>query len=501
MEHSALRLLGVLPLALAAALPPYLTAPAPPAAPTATSAPVAPVQHRTLAADPALTSSDLGPGVALLMGGSGAPIPPMKLVQAAFDNYAVPKGFGDYALQVLFTPEGLQPIFSGIKSLPLDTSVAQGVSILNAAIKSQLEAGHNVFVGGVSQSATINAIEMANIANGSLGFTPAPGRLFFLSLGDPSNPNGGLLSRFDLPIGSHPTIGSLDITFSGAAPADTGIPADIYSLEYDGFADFPRYPLNLISDLNAFAGILFVHGRYIEGVTADAVTPEQIANALVLPTSEGYAGNTTYYMMPTDRLPLTELIEQLAGKPLADLLAPELRVIANLGYGADPAVGWSQTPADLPTPFGLFPSVDAAQFGTIVSALADGARQGFADFQSDLSDPATWTPASAPAGLFAAGPGPFDPPSLTAIVNALSSAAAQAYAMLLPTADVLNALLTTLPAHDLSLFLDYLQAGDLINAIGMPIAANVGMGTMAAGIEAMVVLETLPGIQAALSIF
>lgn len=45
-------------------------------------------------------------------------------------------------------------------------------------------------------------------------------------------------------------------------PSNTIYPTHIYTLEYDGFADFPRYPINLISDLNAFAGIYYVHNAY-----------------------------------------------------------------------------------------------------------------------------------------------------------------------------------------------------------------------------------------------
>jgi hypothetical protein len=36
--------------------------------------------------------------------------------------------------------------------------------------------------------------------------------------------------------------------------------------EYDGFADFPQYPLNVLADLNAIAGLLYVHPPYSEGI-------------------------------------------------------------------------------------------------------------------------------------------------------------------------------------------------------------------------------------------
>ncbi|MGH3561369.1 MAG: PE-PPE domain-containing protein, partial [Mycobacterium sp.] len=446
-------------------------------------------------------------GVALGMGGSGVPIPPENLVQTAFDNYLVPKGFGDYTPVRVFTPEGLQPIDSGIKSLPFDTSVAQGVTILNDTIKAQLEAGNNVVVGGVSQSATINAIEMQDIANGSLGpdFTLdklKPDQLQFLSLGDPSNPNGGVLSRFDLPIGSHPSIPSLGLTFSGAAPADTGIPTDIYTIEYDGFADFPRYPMNFVSDLNAVAGFAFAHPLYIQGLRGPGIglTPQQIADAQPLPVTDGYDGGTAYYMVPNDNLPLAQLIEMIAGKPLADLLEPDLRVLANLGYGTDPTQGWSDGPANVATPFGLFPTLDSDQFNTILQALVDGAEKGFHDFTADLA--AQSAPTGPAVDLFSTlAQGLADPPSFTDAVNAISAAAADAYAVLLPTADIINALTTSLPAYELSLFLDNIQAGDLADAIGLPAAANTGLSTIGLGFETLVLIEAVQNIESALSIF
>jgi PE-PPE domain len=35
-------------------------------------------------------------------------------------------------------------------------------------------------------------------------------------------------------------------------------PTNVYPLEYDGFADFPNYPINVFGDLNALVGIFFV---------------------------------------------------------------------------------------------------------------------------------------------------------------------------------------------------------------------------------------------------
>ncbi|ETW26509.1 hypothetical protein MGAST_18190 [Mycobacterium gastri 'Wayne'] len=78
-----------------------------------------------------------------------------------------------------------------------------------------------------------------------------------LRLGEPMNPNGGLLARF-----AGLSLPSLGQTFYGATPPNTVWPTHIYTLEYDGIADWPQYPINIICDLNAFAGLYYVHGLY-----------------------------------------------------------------------------------------------------------------------------------------------------------------------------------------------------------------------------------------------
>ncbi|UQX09643.1 hypothetical protein [Candidatus Mycobacterium methanotrophicum] len=48
-------------------------------------------------------------------------------------------------------------------------------------------------------------------------------------------------------------------------------------------------------------------------------------------------------------------------------------------------------------------------------------------------------------------------------------------ASLLPIADTANTLTTSLPAYDMSLFADQIEAGNLLGAIGDPIAADVAL--------------------------
>jgi hypothetical protein len=431
----------------------------------------------------ALSAASLPPfnalDVTLVLGPTGNPIPSQAYMNAFQKLYLR----SATALQSLFTPENLYPI-TGTKSLTLNASVEQGVSILDNAIQQQILANKTVTVSGYSQSSIIAALEMRNLAAGTSVFganPPTVDQLNFVLVGNEMNPNGGLLSRFP-----GLTIPSIGLTFYGSMPADTIYHVANYTLEYDGFADFPKYPINVVSDLNAVTGIIFVHTTYL------TIPQSQVDTAIQLPTSPGYTGNTNYYMIPTQNLPLLQPLRLLPGigNPLADLIQPDLKVIVNLGYG-DPNYGWSTSPADLPTPFGLFPSVPAS---TIVNALSTGTQQGIQAFNADLHGMAAqaMSPQSyslPPAPDLAATAANF--PSPAKIVNTFTSIVSTDYAALLPTADIGTALAVTLPLYDSELFVQQLAQGNLLNAIGFPIAADVGLTTVSGGVELLAVASAL----------
>ncbi|WP_310767685.1 PE family protein [Mycobacterium sp. Z3061] len=418
----------------------------------------------------------LGPAkplVSLIMGGTGDPNPPNSYVDAVSKLFirqdgAVPR--------VVFTPEQLYPL-TGVRSLTFDASVQQGVAILHNAILQQIGDGKHVTVFGYSQSAEIASLEMRQLAALGAG-APSPADLDFVLIGDPMNPNGGLLQRF---VGlSLPSVG---VSMVGATP-DNVYTTTIYTREYDGLADFPRYPLNLVSDLNAFFGIGAVHFGYPH------LTQDQVDTALTLGTQGPTM--TTYKMIPTPNLPLLDPLRIIPflGNPLADLLQPDLRVIVNLGYG-DPAYGWSTTPANVPTPFGLFPPVSPGQ---VAQALVVGAQQGVHDFLADLRSISATPPPLTPLwpdllpALLGPTPGPIAPTPAN-IVNTVASIISTDYAVLLPTADIVTAATLSLPAYDAGLFVNGLAQGSLVKAIGDPIAANTAMLTMAGLLEVLTIAE------------
>jgi hypothetical protein len=464
--------------------------------------------------------------IGLVIGGSGDPLPGPIYVQAAnnlyIDNplhpiytdvtYPAPYANG------LYTPEGWYPI-EGVHQLyinyPLDsggfsdqsTSVGQGVTILENAINSNLAADDASTVFGYSQSSIIatQVMELLDSSGTPGGGSIPSDDLQFLLIGDPNNPNGGLLERFN---GFETTSGhtvpdqlnlpTLGAAFDGATPSDDYV-TNIYTLEYDGLADFPRYPLDFFSDLNAVLGLELIHGTYLNQGFGETTGPtaEQIANATLLPGSalDGTTDSLTNYYMIDQTAPLVSILPT----QLQELLGPDLTYLVNLGYG-DGSLGYSDTPADVATPFGLAPDVSLS---TVLSTLATDTEDGFQNLTSGTDPYATAAVDTAASGqsfsdlMSALSADAANPAaSLTDFVNDLSAAASTLYSTLLPTADIVNALVTSGPAYYLSLFTDNLATGDLTDAIGLPIAADTALNTLAAGFEFDVISSAISSITA-----
>jgi hypothetical protein len=439
---------------------------------------------------PGIASAD---DIAFVIGGSGLPIPPTSLVEGADALFINPLHPG-YLAEPLFTPEGLYPL-TGPDTLPLDTSVEEGVAILNDTLQQQIAGGNNLVVFGLSQSTVIASEEMAALAALPAGQAPTADQLSFVLLGDPSAPDGGLLPTF--PGVTLPSIGA---TFDAATPGDTIYPTAIYDGEYDGFSDFPRYPLNLLADVNAMLGINYVQDDYLND------SPSEIANAISLPTSVGYDGVTQYFMIPMQPgqdLPLLDPLQQL-GVPQAflDLVQPDLQVLINLGYGPD-NVGYSLTPANVDTPFGLFPDVNLA---TVLDNLEAATQQGISQFMADLPslgsqleaflDPSTLvTRLESLLETFAVGTGVSIQLGYTTapanLNDALTTILSTDNGALKATADLATALFSTLPAYDETLSENAVQSGNILDALGNPIAADLGLGSVLGWSEVTVLANAL----------
>jgi PE-PPE domain/PE family len=435
------------------------------------------------------------PPVTFVLGGSGMPLPPPDFVANVVSKYVVPH-FPAGLVQALFMPAGEYPD-TGIKDLQQNISIARGVTALNNAIQQQLALGNTVNVVGYSQGANIASLEMQLLDPAG---TPSALPINFVLLGNSMNPNGGWDARF--PGLNLPTLGFSTL---GAAPSNDFL-TKVYTIEYDGWADFPRYPIDVFSDLNALVGMVTTHGGYPN------LTAGQINSAVVLPTQG--PTTTTYYMIPNPNLPLLDPVRLIpfVGNPIADLVQPVLTPLVNWGYG-DPAYGWSTGPANVATPFGFLPPLsDTVALGPAIlggipqgfaAALGDLVAQGLPQLPSPQDISQALTSLSSGSGTLALT----GPPTMTGILSGLQTANSQivggattavstAYSTLLPTADIATAALVSLPSYDLNLFLDGITQmvngqplTGLIDAFGYPVAANVGLLPLTAGLEAAVLFE------------
>jgi hypothetical protein len=461
--------------------------------------------------------------IGLVLGGSGVPIPGMDYVESAAGHYLFPtygtnidfyqatpsNPFGEG----LFTPEGLYPL-TGVKTLPFNypsgtdgfpdqsTSVGQGDTILANTIESDIANGNTDTVFGYSQSSVISGLVMQELTDAGI----PKADVNFLLVADETAPNGGLLSRFD---GFTPSTGpavsdplnlpSLGIGFDGATPS-SDYATNIYTIEYDGFADFPKYPLNFLSDLNAFLGIESLHGTYLNGGDGtdglgSGPSLADIQTATQLPVSADDL-NTNYFMITTldgtdgaAGHDITAPLVALLPTQLQELLGPDLTYLINLGYG-DGSVGYSTTDADVNTPFGLSNGVSAT---TEWNTLVADTQQGIQNLMTD-TDP--YAAAATSSGAEAATAVPAAAPTLTDIADAFSSALSTASSVFLPLSDISNALTTSLPAYDWSLFSDNIATGDYTDAFGLPIAANTALDTLAAGFAVEVIQSAISQITA-----
>jgi hypothetical protein len=288
---------------------------------------------------------------------------------------------------LLSTPEEFWPFTPQLGSLTLNQSAALGTQNLNKAILTQLALGHTVNVWGTSQGSLVVSDEIRWLmANGS----PGTGQLKFVLTGDPGNPDGGVFERFN-----GLTIPGLGVRFNGATPPSSPYQTTIYTNQYDGVADFPRYPLNFIADANAVAGFLYGPHDYVD------YSHETLA-AKPLPTSPGYTGNTTYSMVLTQNLPLLNPLRKGLppyaaappppyGNAVADLLQPDLRVLVDMGYG-------SHEYANIPTHASL---IEFPNWPAIGIDLLRGTIQGPEAALVDLH--------YLPASYYPAGRYPFSP--------------------------------------------------------------------------------------------
>ncbi|WP_445169520.1 PE-PPE domain-containing protein [Mycolicibacterium sp. Dal123E01] len=247
---------------------------------------------------------------------------------------------------------------SGLFDLTANQSVQLGAADLEAAMA--VHGNDHLVIYGYSQGAGVANVVKKRLAEQYPG--PGAPDIDFVLGGDPNLPNGGLMSRF---AGAY--IPLLDFPFNGPAATDTPFTTVEVNRQYDGFADFPLYPLNVIADLNAVLGMFYVHSWPF----AVSLAPSPPG----APTYQGTYGDTSYYFFENENLPLFGPLRTL-GVPekLIDIVEPFFRVIVEAGYDRS-IKPWVPTPARLIP--NLNPGKLAEDLGAAINEGLDNARTLF----------------------------------------------------------------------------------------------------------------------------
>lgn len=216
-------------------------------------------------------------------------------------------------VQFIEYPAELWPA-TGPDTDTLDVSVAVGTQSAIALINANASSGNKLALLTGSQGAVVFS-EVKKHYDSLPPNQSLPADTFMMVLiANPNRPNGGLLSRFP---GLH--IPVLNLTFNGPTPNDQFITYDVGNA-YDGFSNFPRYPINLLSTLNAIMGI-----RYEHGDPPDIFNPSKDVSTSVV-------GNTTYYLIMPEHLPLLRPLYDAGWGGVAKVIEPLLKVWVDAGY-------------------------------------------------------------------------------------------------------------------------------------------------------------------------
>lgn len=272
--------------------------------------------------------------------------------------------------------------WGGLTGAKFDTSVTSGLTQLtsNLAGDYRPDPADPLVVFGYSQGATVASRQKNLLSRLSAEDQSA---LDFVLIGNPNRPNGGLFERLAM----FGTVPILDVTLGLPTPTDTSMRTVDIAFQYDGVADFPLYPLNLLATLNAAAGFWYNHGGYLapDGRHPDelpnGLTRDELVAAISDPANRQNYGDTTYVLVPTPNLPLLQPLREFGAATdledltasLIDLVQPALRVLVETGY--DRSLPYGQ-----PAPARLIPRVDPITLTVdLVAAIGEGIRDALGD--------------------------------------------------------------------------------------------------------------------------
>ncbi|SBS79229.1 PE-PPE domain protein [uncultured Mycobacterium sp.] len=360
--------------------------------------------------------------VALIVPGTGTPnpaVPPLgtNYMQNAVDYYIQPL---DPACATVCIPEPVPyiaqfwpfpfPGWGGLTGAKLNVSVASGVQSLNTQI-GNVDPSDDIVIFGYSQGATVSGLVKRQLADANGGVIPD--RISFVLIGDPNRPNGGIFER----LANFGTVPILDATFGRPTPTDTTVLPDVnttdIALQYDGIVDFPANPLNLLADLNAIAGFIYIHGSYLSprGTQPSTALPygytipelEAAMDCAQSPKNCQTYNDTLYITIPAKTLPIMQPLLDIGAatgttalmKPIVDLISPVTRVLIETGYNRS---NYGQ-----PTPFTIFTPINPVTLTVdLATAVVQGIHDALGDLGVSVPGAATPAPATTPTSTLAA---------------------------------------------------------------------------------------------------
>lgn len=232
--------------------------------------------------------------VALMVNGIGAG----NLTDLAMANI-LGGMFGSYQRQNVPWPQQAR-LVGGKTGLTLGESINVGATNLDAALQTalkQLKPGEHVTIVGLSAGALVADEELRRLTTNVNA--PDKSKLDFVVVADSSrilfNKN-----RYDALL-----------NYTYRPPVDSRYNTKAVAGEYDGYADYPDRPTNLLAVQNAMAGAQLVH------------IPSMLTNLSTVPSSRittvtnAKGGVTTSYLVPTATLPLVVLNPALKSQEAA----------------------------------------------------------------------------------------------------------------------------------------------------------------------------------------
>ncbi|WP_029110572.1 PE-PPE domain-containing protein [Mycobacterium sp. URHD0025] len=220
---------------------------------------------------------------------------------------------------------GLSDLPYWTQSLKRSEAIGAGYLLRDIAATASDDTVKIIGVSQGTQVAEIARTEMSKLTE----YTANADDYEFVFIGDPYQPNGGILSRLaswsDVPVLGH------IFPFGRPGPTDSPFKTTYYQNQYDGIADFPAY-FNVLSITNSFAGQAFGHlfpGYVLEYPDAPNAVTTQV-------------GNSTYVTLP-QYLPLLAPLRipasLIGAERFVDAMDPVLRVFVEMGYDrtADPS--------------------------------------------------------------------------------------------------------------------------------------------------------------------